>query len=907
MIELPNGQILVETDGMFNIYNGKSFQQLPCNLLQVYSMPTFASYHHYTDAKGMIWIKDLYNLYIFDPVKRQFSYDVEQRLAGSGVKERLKNFFIDEQGAAWLFTVCGSLYMYDWEKPARNVLKLTKDEMDNGVAVADVLHTIGNEYMIIFNTCAVRYWDAKVRRFTGTNTGMSTGKVSEGHHVHSLRWNKNTLLISQTNIDGGLYRYDVNERSWKMLIKGSVTSLFKKKDGTLLVGSYYGYYTMDKTLGHCRLVDRYPTEGGKVVGNSVTCLLCDRQGQLWLGCINDGVLYEQPSRPVAANYRQKEEEAPVNYIRTLTSADNGCLLAGTSGGAFLFDTVTCGYRPVQAVGAAACINAHPDSEGNVWVATDRGLYRYREGRAELFDTGNTKGVVGNHFRFCVEIVKGRYLVCNTLNRLGIFDPSCHRFECLNKAFPQLNNYRTMVDAVRISSHNRFAVLTQNGCFIYDADKNAVGDFAAIKEMQRYSKKYNCLYIDRHQCFWVGTQNGLLSFDGKQVHRYSTADGLPNNCIQAVVEDRNGKIWVSTSGGVARITRMGRGELRISSFGLEDGMSESEYLERSAFATPDGRIWLGSTGGITGFNPDIFEGEKKRMPVYLVDFRVRDALMPSDDSEVKLCHKENSVTLRFSALNYVNPRHTVYRYRLVGIDHGWVFSNDGSGMGQAGYAYLPPGDYVFEVQASVGDGAWGPVFSKSICISPPWWLSWWAYLLYVLLSVCLIVSVISRYLRNRKMKMESEAEERVNRMFELRDAARHQFAKSVSIDPKKIAVGNQEEELLQRILRAIEKNMDNTGYSVETLASDIGMDRTTLYRKMQAMLGITPSDFMRSVRLKRAALLMTSQSIPVNRVASMVGFNTPRYFSRYFKKMFGMTPSEYAERHAISQHTPPDSR
>ena len=85
-------------------------------------------------------------------------------------------------------------------------------------------------------------------------------------------------------------------------------------------------------------------------------------------------------------------------------------------------------------------------------------------------------------------------------------------------------------------------------------------------------------------------------------------------------------------------------------------------------------------------------------------------------------------------------------------------------------------------------------------------------------------------------------------------------------------------------------MDNTEYNVEALSADMGLERSSLYRKMQAIAGQTPTEFMRSIRLKRAARLLESGQYSVQEISWMVGFNTPRYFlSRFFgtmnKKLF----------------------
>jgi len=141
-------------------------------------------------------------------------------------------------------------------------------------------------------------------------------------------------------------------------------------------------------------------------------------------------------------------------------------------------------------------------------------------------------------------------------------------------------------------------------------------------------------------------------------------------------------------------------------------------------------------------------------------------------------------------------------------------------------------------------------------------------------------------------MERENDERVNQLFELRSEARYQFAQSVSIDPQKISSTQQEEELVEKLLKVIGAHMDDSDYTVDQLASDVAMSRASFYKKMQTMLGITPNEFLRNVRLKHAAKLLAESEIPVNQVALMVGFQTPRYFSQCFRQLFGVLPTEY---------------
>ena len=123
------------------------------------------------------------------------------------------------------------------------------------------------------------------------------------------------------------------------------------------------------------------------------------------------------------------------------------------------------------------------------------------------------------------------------------------------------------------------------------------------------------------------------------------------------------------------------------------------------------------------------------------------------------------------------------------------------------------------------------------------------------------------------------------------ARQRSFSQGININPGEVTITSIDEQFIEKVCALIQKNIDNPEYSVEKLSADVGMERTVLYRKLNAIAGQTPSDFIRSIRLKHAAQLL-NKGYQVGEVADMVGFNTPKYFTKYFKQAFGVTPSQY---------------
>lgn len=135
--------------------------------------------------------------------------------------------------------------------------------------------------------------------------------------------------------------------------------------------------------------------------------------------------------------------------------------------------------------------------------------------------------------------------------------------------------------------------------------------------------------------------------------------------------------------------------------------------------------------------------------------------------------------------------------------------------------------------------------------------------------------------------------RIKNLMEQTDRRKASFSKGIDISPSEVAVTTIDQKLMDKIMQYIEKNMDNADYSVEELSSDIGMHRMNLYRKIQSIAGMTPTEFIRTMRLKRAAqLLRDDPNLTIAEVCDKVGFNTQKYFTKYFKEMFGVPPSQY---------------
>lgn len=625
-----------------------------------------------------------------------------------------------------------------------------------------------------------------------------------------------------------LYLFDVRRKAFRYDLEG------RGADAALRYFASNGCQIPNPTPQQRQCIDSMG------LGRNYTCVANDWQGGMWIGTRTDGIVYVPPKKVLA---------------RILPSQD----------------------------GLIGIARSTTDSAGRLWRCRADGVECEEKGITAHYDKSNVKGLPYNRITFIQQLPDGRYLLCDSLSTLGYFEPRKRLFTALNNKLPALKTYRHFVGACPIDQ--RWTVVyAQNGIFMLDTKADTLASFIPAALIGHFATKYNCMARGSDGILWVGTQNGLFAVDKTKVTRIR---GLRNNCIRSLLLDSKGRVWAGTSLGIARITPS------VVNLGEEDGVPMTAMMERAACTTANGQLVFAANATMAvAFHPDSIIGDTAHSTVAITSCKVNgmDAGCPYEG--LRLPYDKNYLSFRFSILDYATPSHRHYRYRLLPLEKEWNDGEGETGQGSAAYTALQAGDYRFEVQASDNEGGWGETTAIDICILPPLWATWWAKALYALGAIALLVLGVGMYLKKRRMQMERNNEERVNQLFELRDEARHQFAQSVNIEPAKIAANKAEEALVEKMLKAIGQNMDCLDYTVDQLASDIGMSRANLYKKTQQMLGITPNEFLRNVRLKQAATLLSETNEPVNQISLMVGFQTPRYFSQCFRQMFGVTPSEY---------------
>ncbi|MFC7335078.1 diguanylate cyclase [Rhodocista pekingensis] len=272
--------------------------------------------------------------------------------------------------------------------------------------------------------------------------------------------------------------------------------------------------------------------------------------------------------------------------------------------------------------------------------------------------------------------------------------------------------------------------------------------------------------------WVGTMGSGLAVGepggGTRFRILTTADGLPNNNIGEILEDRTGAFWISTADGIGRIAP----DLTATAFRAAEGVSLPAYWARSGAATPAGDMLFGAGGGLTVIEPAELGPRRTHPPVRLTALRAGGVEQPVGlyngtrmAPPLVLPGRQRSFSADFAALGYVATDLMRYRVRLDGFDSDWT--ERGPADRSAAYTNLPPGDYVLRIQA-VGPGEpWGKDdFALDVRVEADWYQTNAFHALMVMLGVVLVVAIVqvrTSVLRRRQAQLQKEVAERTREL------------------------------------------------------------------------------------------------------------------------------------------------
>lgn len=836
--QLPDGRMVIMTEGMINLYNGSSFQYIHLNDEKIYPLPGYSGFHHtYVDNSGRFWIKRTGQLMLVDMVKERYEEHPEKILASLGVKEPLADFFMDAGKDLWMVTISGKL-LYRDGKGNETITFIPKvTSLNSSDPLYDISVLDGHLYLFYRSGLVICY-EMNSRKELYRQNALEGQTASAYERTAYVIPGNHALYMLRNGERGIMLAYDFKLRKWKKIIETDYwfNSFTIGKNGEIAISCKKGIWMTDPSLKAPQFLSTLHLVDGRSIDTEVSSIFYDRQGGLWVGTLNRGLLYYHPDRfrfrNIGNSLFPKSENEEL-YVTCFSEDDQGNVLVGTKKGLFTYSHHAHHLELFSSAMRTVTCNAMlRDHKNRIWVSTSSGLYSITGKTIHHYAIGNINSLL--------PAPDGTFYGSTELGLVS-FDPATG----IHKRIESSGEKETNPVRQAVWWNHSLIGISSTGLIVYHPGVRHLETipYNARQKLPMFrhnNHQYNCLLADSRGLMWFGTQDGLYVWDErvKKLQSFHTDDGLINNSVLSIIEDANKEIWVSTSNGVSQIKIglvSGKNHFSFTSFNRYDGVIQNEFLERSSYITNNGYLLL---GGIDGFNEielkNISISRKKLNPVF-VNFQLfGKEITPNgvyagnkilDQSiaaskKLTLKYNQNFFTIGFSALNYVNPSQTYYQYYLEGVDNSWHEEAAPDGVGHAAYTNLLPGTYLFKVRAADNDKDWtGKIATLQIIVNPPWWKTDAALLLYLLIAFVLVYILISRYSRKIRSQRLREEKEKLDQMkFSFFTNMSHELRTPLSLilTPLEIILKKVDDIPLKTQLTGIQRN----AYSLLNLVNQL---------------------------------------------------------------------------------------
>lgn len=479
----------------------------------------------------------------------------------------------------------------------------------------------------------------------------------------------------------------------------------------------------------------YANGNGKGLNDNIVRAICkDNKGRLWVGSEDKGISIITPSQNQNKYSYLGKDVLKDLRIRSLFCDRHGAMWIGTNGGLYNLNPVTNKFK-YYATGApkGTCdprvFSIIEDHEGTIWIGTLNGLMKYdRLNDSFVFIDHRTTGGVR---------IRDIFEDHNHNLWIGTDDGGLTRLQYTSRKYN--------ISQIKTTRYTH-----------KEGDENTI-----------INNSVTSLSEDLNGMIWVGTNSGLSMFNPQtnRFKHFTIKTGLVDDIIMGTMFDGKNHVWISHKKGLTQIDIK---TFESQNFNTFDGLQGNEFCQKACFRdTKSDKLYFGGTNGLNSFQPDEIRQNKYKPHVALTRLNVMNqTLQPGTKvhnrvilqksllctDKITLTWRDETFNIEFSALHFANPLGNKYKYKLEGYDKDWIYTD--ASMRIASYSYLPAGDYQFSVYAANSDGLWSdkPAILQ-ITKLPPWWLTWWCKIFYVVL-VFMASWVIFRYATTR-IKLRNE--------------------------------------------------------------------------------------------------------------------------------------------------------
>lgn len=816
IIQDKSGFLWFATEDGLNRFDGYDFKIFRHDPKDQNSLSDNSIWALKEDSKGNIWIGTKNGiLNCFNPITEKFS---KWKISSDEIKENAINcIYEDSEEKIWIGTYRNGLHRLDPISDNMDHFYFDPDDktsISNNYISSIIEDENGNIWI------ATYFGLNKLNPNTLPTIFERYFKI-EGQHdclSHNIVWalsrskiDPNILWIGTAD---GLTKLDTHTEKFSQIKIDNphnfqfgtsadyvLDEINQSGERILWINSFAGLVRLNLNNGTMmRFVEdkMYP---GSIPSNQIQRMYRDRSGVLWLAT-DKGLCYLStksnkfnPILDSGFNIANLNEIYKKN-IKAVTITEDNVIWLGTDEGVFKTSSATNDiiFKKISGSEKLNVWSLTSDHSGNLWIGTyGSGLVKLDKKSNKLEniqmfpERTNTQSPKFNKVVFCDN--KNKIWIGYWAFGLACLNPVTLKYQhWLND--PENINSISCEDVWSIyqDTKGRIWIGTDGGGLNLFLDEDGgkfhrwmAGEKGCISNNSIYSiceSKHLKNKKDDETILWLGTNNGLEKFLVKnssekisilnkpavEITHYGIEDGLSDNSIRSIIEDNDGNLWIGTSSGISLFNTH---QNKFTNFNQADGISGTDINLSSAAINKNGYIFMGSNEGLNYFRPSDIEISHYTPPILITDFQIfNESVKIGEDSPLKqsilftdeiiLSHRQNVFSFQFAAIDYSSPGSIHYAYKMEGFENEWINSE---ARRFVTYTNLNPGKYTFKVRSTNNDGVWyDNIKTINITITPPWWQTGWAILLYFVVFVAGIFGIIKFQANRTRLQQELKMRE-----------------------------------------------------------------------------------------------------------------------------------------------------
>ena len=743
-------------------YDGYTFRNFQSNSKDGSSLPDSYILSIQEALDGNLWILTSAGYCIYHPQTETFERDMKQVYARMGIEGQPNVVFFDRHKNLWAAIPNKGVVAYNMQQQLLYEFGYTDDSHGVPQGVICSIGECRDGAIIVYEDGRMICCDIMHQQ----HTVWATEHIAQQHlrKSHSLKvfadQSDNIWLYGQ----GTLMMYNKSTNVWdtaignsigltSIAVDRSVNGMMGDNKGNIWIGTdRMGLLRMNVNSHEIESVQPHNGKSDQMTQETVgvQSVYVDDTDLLWIGTEKSGVAFY-------GDNIYKFQSTYNGDITAITQDSDGNVWYGTS------DKGVIGYEGPLASQKVTCMEATTD--GSVWVGSrQNGLTRIKDGSSHIFSVvrDSMKTLIDDHVNALAKDNSGNLWIA-TNGGLQVYNPKMDTFSSYTRENGMLSTNN--ITSLFYGKSNKLLIGTSEGLVILNlSNREKILLTGNSTNLKTFTNNYiTQVFEDSRGLIWVGTREGLnvLNVVSDSLNYITEKQGLCNNSICGITEDRNSNMWITTSNGISRIVVQRNREEGTFGYGLynydtKDGLQSNEFNTGSILTKSDGTVLFGGLFGVNwvrqGAKMDqntlprvmltqLFIGEEEVMVGHEYDGNVILAQALNESNKIYLKNKQNTFTIKFAAGNYNQGERLQFMYWMEGRDHDW--RNGDALLHGVKFRDLGSGSYTLHVKAVSADGAVSNQERKlEINIERPWWLTWWMLTVYVIIAI--IALLVWRY-------------------------------------------------------------------------------------------------------------------------------------------------------------------